>query len=156
MTSYSDNAYDVTIFLVVLKSSWPILYSYHLKSSWPILYSYFFAPLHYRVCPDLIQNRVKFVNQRDCVWRETLNVENNLFGFLKYQKTSILSTQIFTPPKLSKFSTIFWDIWYIYIYIYTNPNNMVGPMTASIFIVLLGEYHQHCSSKVFAFPCVPL
>ena len=27
MTSYLDSAYDVTNFLVVLKSSWPILYS---------------------------------------------------------------------------------------------------------------------------------
>ena len=31
MTSYSDNAYDVTNFLVVLKSSWPILYFYPSK-----------------------------------------------------------------------------------------------------------------------------
>ena len=31
MTSYSDNAYDVTNFLVVLKSSWPILYSYQVS-----------------------------------------------------------------------------------------------------------------------------
>ena len=30
MTSYSDNAYDVTKFLVVLKISWPILYSYQV------------------------------------------------------------------------------------------------------------------------------
>ena len=31
MTSYSDNAYDITNFFVVLKSFWPILYSYQLS-----------------------------------------------------------------------------------------------------------------------------
>ena len=31
MTSYSDNAYDVTFF-VLLKSFWPILYSYQVPS----------------------------------------------------------------------------------------------------------------------------
>ena len=31
MTSYSDNADDITNFFVVLKSSWPILYSYQVS-----------------------------------------------------------------------------------------------------------------------------
>ena len=31
MTSCSDNAYDVTNFWVVLKISWPILYSYQVS-----------------------------------------------------------------------------------------------------------------------------
>ena len=31
MTSYSDNAYDVIICFVVLKSSWPVLYSYQVS-----------------------------------------------------------------------------------------------------------------------------
>ena len=31
MTSYSDNAYDVTNYFVVLESSWPILYSYQVS-----------------------------------------------------------------------------------------------------------------------------
>ena len=30
MTSNSDNVYDVTSFCVVLRSSWPILYSYQV------------------------------------------------------------------------------------------------------------------------------
>ena len=31
MTSYSENAYNVTNFFVVLKSSWPILFSYQVS-----------------------------------------------------------------------------------------------------------------------------
>ena len=31
MTSYPDNAYDVTNLFLVLKSSWPILYSYKVS-----------------------------------------------------------------------------------------------------------------------------
>ena len=50
MTSYSDIAYDVTNFFVVLKSSWPILYSYQVS-----LLNWGLPPVHYRDIPDPVQ-----------------------------------------------------------------------------------------------------
>ena len=48
MTSFSDNAYDVTKFFVVLKSSWPILYSYQVSllsdTKWQSQREGFFCP----------------------------------------------------------------------------------------------------------------
>ena len=64
MTSYSDNAYDVTNFLVVLKSSWPILYSYQVSllsnTKWQSKPGGN-PPIQYRGSLDPIQNRVNKV-----------------------------------------------------------------------------------------------
>ena len=65
MTSYSDNAYDVTNLFVVLKSSWPILYSYQVSllsdPRWQSKTGEAFLPpppIHYRGIPDPVQNKV--------------------------------------------------------------------------------------------------
>ena len=65
MISYSDNDYDVTNFFVVLKSSWPVLYSDYQVSllsdpKWQSLTGGFLGPPSIIwVSPDPIQNRVK-------------------------------------------------------------------------------------------------
>ena len=65
--SYLDNAYDITNFFVVLKSSWPKRYSCPAKFHCCQMPNArvklgggggFSAPLHYRGIPDPVQNRV--------------------------------------------------------------------------------------------------
>ena len=66
MTSYSNNAYDVANFFVVLKSSWPILFLPcfivvgHQMVELTAGGGVFASSIQYiRVCPYPIQNRVK-------------------------------------------------------------------------------------------------
>ena len=66
MTSYSDNAYDVTNFFVVLKSSWHLFYSCQVSflsdpKCGRVKPGGFLPPpppIHYRGIPDHIENRV--------------------------------------------------------------------------------------------------
>ena len=59
MTLYSDNAYDVTNFFVVLKSSWLpsliVVRPQMAELNWGVA---FLPPVHYRGIPDPVQNRV--------------------------------------------------------------------------------------------------
>ena len=61
--SYSDNAYDITNFFVVLKSSWPILYStkFHCcqTTNGRVKLGDFLLHIHHKGIPVPIQNRVK-------------------------------------------------------------------------------------------------
>ena len=95
MMLYSNNAYDVTYFLVVLKSSSPVPYSYQVvrPQMAELNQGGLLLPVHYRGIPDPVKrvrinnnkHRVQPVNitLRSYHTRYVLNPRNNRFNCRK-------------------------------------------------------------------------